>query len=162
MKCSVPGELPLGPHQVFFLLHLFYSNVRTSDPSCCKRPFACDRYSHLCVESSRSQDELDLSLVRGGTLCKWRTLCGVLCRVVGGFETFTAMENVESHPKTDKPKVRVRAFKCLCWVDPKTDFLPGDIFSQCEAELLQLRKRTHKGHVGVEIEITTIKYGALI
>lgn len=67
LKCSVPGELPLGPHQVFYLLHLFYSNVRTSDLSCCKRqPFTCDRYSHLCVESNRSQDELDLSLVRGG------------------------------------------------------------------------------------------------
>lgn len=26
-------------------------------------------------------------------------------RVVGGFETLTAMENVESDPKTDKPKV---------------------------------------------------------
>lgn len=28
-------------------------------------------------------------------------------RIVGGFETLTAMENVESDPKTDKPKVRV-------------------------------------------------------
>lgn len=27
------------------------------------------------------------------------------CRVVGGFDTLTAMENVESDPKTDRPKV---------------------------------------------------------
>lgn len=67
LKCSVPGELPLGPHQVFYLLHLFYSNVRTSDLFCCERqPFACGRYSHLCVESKGSQDELGLSLMCGG------------------------------------------------------------------------------------------------
>ena len=29
-----------------------------------------------------------------------------VCRVVGGFEALTAMENVEADPKTDKPKVR--------------------------------------------------------
>lgn len=29
-------------------------------------------------------------------------------RVVGGFETLTAMENVESDPKTDRPKVTVQ------------------------------------------------------
>lgn len=29
----------------------------------------------------------------------------LVCRVVGGFETLTAMENVESDTKTDKPKV---------------------------------------------------------
>lgn len=29
----------------------------------------------------------------------------ICCRVVGGFETLTAMENVESDAKTDKPKV---------------------------------------------------------
>lgn len=28
--------------------------------------------------------------------------------MVGGFETLTAMENVESDPKTDRPKVRVK------------------------------------------------------
>lgn len=96
----MPGELPLGPHQAFHLLHLFYSNVRTSGVFYCKRqPFACDRYSHLCVESSRSQDELDLSVM------------SVLCRVVGGFEALTAMENVESHTKTDKPKVREGGLK---------------------------------------------------
>lgn len=33
-------------------------------------------------------------------------LCCLSCRVVGGFEALTAMENVESDAKTDKPKVR--------------------------------------------------------
>ena len=28
-------------------------------------------------------------------------------RIVGGFEALTAMENVESDPKSDKPKVRI-------------------------------------------------------
>lgn len=28
--------------------------------------------------------------------------------MVGGFETLTAMENVESDPKTDRPKVRMK------------------------------------------------------
>lgn len=31
--------------------------------------------------------------------------CCFFSRVVGGFEALTAMENVESDPKTDKPKV---------------------------------------------------------
>ncbi len=39
-----------------------------------------------------------------------------LChRIVGGFETLTAMENVESDPKTDKPKVKICDIKSLHW-----------------------------------------------
>lgn len=37
----------------------------------------------------------------------WIT-CPSSFRVVGGFETLTAMENVESDPKTDRPKVCVK------------------------------------------------------
>lgn len=37
----------------------------------------------------------------------WK-LCSSSFRVVGGFETLTAMENVESDPKTDRPKVLVK------------------------------------------------------
>lgn len=37
------------------------------------------------------------------------------CRVVGGFETLTDMENVESDPKTDKPKVGRSANYFLNW-----------------------------------------------
>ena len=37
------------------------------------------------------------------------------CRVVGGFEALTAMENVESDPKTDKPKVRINdVYSLVC------------------------------------------------
>lgn len=162
LKCSVPGELPLSPHQAFHLLHLFYSNVRTSGVFCCKRrPFACDRYSHLCVESSRSQDELDLSLM------------SLLCRVVGGFEALTAMENVESHTKTDKPKVRERErFQFLCWVHPKIDFSACKYIFSMWSWTFPIEKQTHKGHVGVEIEwqreerllssYSMLKYGALV
>lgn len=32
----------------------------------------------------------------------------LFCRIVGGFEALTAMENVESDPKSDKPKVERR------------------------------------------------------
>lgn len=37
----------------------------------------------------------------------WKS-CPSSFRVVGGFETLTAMENVESDPKTDRPKVCVK------------------------------------------------------
>lgn len=40
-----------------------------------------------------------------GTFSGAPSLC---CRVVGGFDTLTAMENVESDPKTDRPKVCAR------------------------------------------------------
>lgn len=39
---------------------------------------------------------------RAGHVLRCPLLC---CRVVGGFDTLTAMENVESDPKTDRPKV---------------------------------------------------------
>lgn len=38
------------------------------------------------------------------------------CRVVGGFETLTDMENVESDPKTDKPKVGISDIYFLNWL----------------------------------------------
>ncbi|PKU36578.1 peptidyl-prolyl cis-trans isomerasehypothetical protein [Limosa lapponica baueri] len=39
-------------------------------------------------------------------------------RVVGGFETLTAMENVESDPKTDRPKEEIRIEATTVFVDP--------------------------------------------
>ncbi|MBZ3886960.1 Peptidyl-prolyl cis-trans isomerase-like 2 [Sciurus carolinensis] len=39
-------------------------------------------------------------------------------RVVGGFDTLTAMENVESDPKTDRPKEEVRIDATTVFVDP--------------------------------------------
>uniref|UniRef100_A0A8D0EW58 Peptidylprolyl isomerase like 2 n=1 Tax=Strix occidentalis caurina TaxID=311401 RepID=A0A8D0EW58_STROC len=40
------------------------------------------------------------------------------CKVVGGFETLTAMENVESDPKTDRPKEEIRIQTTTVFVDP--------------------------------------------
>uniref|UniRef100_H9G508 Peptidylprolyl isomerase like 2 n=1 Tax=Anolis carolinensis TaxID=28377 RepID=H9G508_ANOCA len=42
----------------------------------------------------------------------------VFGRVVGGFETLTAMENVESDPKTDRPKEEIRIESTTVFVDP--------------------------------------------
>ncbi|KAF7687255.1 RING-type E3 ubiquitin-protein ligase PPIL2 [Silurus meridionalis] len=42
----------------------------------------------------------------------------VFGRVVGGFETLTAMENVESNPKTDKPKSEIKLISTSVFVDP--------------------------------------------
>uniref|UniRef100_A0A452T943 RING-type E3 ubiquitin-protein ligase PPIL2 n=1 Tax=Ursus maritimus TaxID=29073 RepID=A0A452T943_URSMA len=39
-------------------------------------------------------------------------------RVVGGFDTLTAMENVESDPKTDRPKEEIRIDSTTVFVDP--------------------------------------------
>uniref|UniRef100_A0A670K199 RING-type E3 ubiquitin-protein ligase PPIL2 n=1 Tax=Podarcis muralis TaxID=64176 RepID=A0A670K199_PODMU len=42
----------------------------------------------------------------------------VFGRVVGGFETLTAMENVESDPKTDRPKEEIKITSTTVFVDP--------------------------------------------
>uniref|UniRef100_A0A669BE24 RING-type E3 ubiquitin-protein ligase PPIL2 n=1 Tax=Oreochromis niloticus TaxID=8128 RepID=A0A669BE24_ORENI len=42
----------------------------------------------------------------------------VFGRVVGGFETLTAMENIESDPKTDKPKSEIKIISTTVFVDP--------------------------------------------
>nr|XP_033810014.1 RING-type E3 ubiquitin-protein ligase PPIL2 [Geotrypetes seraphini] len=42
----------------------------------------------------------------------------VFGRVVGGFETLTAMENVDTDPKTDRPKEEIRLESCTVFVDP--------------------------------------------
>uniref|UniRef100_K7F5K7 Peptidyl-prolyl cis-trans isomerase n=2 Tax=Pelodiscus sinensis TaxID=13735 RepID=K7F5K7_PELSI len=39
-------------------------------------------------------------------------------RVVGGFEALTAMENVDSDPKTDRPKEEIRIKSTTVFVDP--------------------------------------------
>uniref|UniRef100_A0A672ZXK6 RING-type E3 ubiquitin transferase n=1 Tax=Sphaeramia orbicularis TaxID=375764 RepID=A0A672ZXK6_9TELE len=39
-------------------------------------------------------------------------------QVVGGFEALTAMENVESDPKTDKPKSEIKIINTTVFVDP--------------------------------------------
>uniref|UniRef100_A0A671U9C4 RING-type E3 ubiquitin transferase n=1 Tax=Sparus aurata TaxID=8175 RepID=A0A671U9C4_SPAAU len=42
----------------------------------------------------------------------------VFGRIVGGFETLTAMENVESDPKSDKPKSEIKIISATVFVDP--------------------------------------------
>ncbi|XP_076845939.1 RING-type E3 ubiquitin-protein ligase PPIL2 [Brachyhypopomus gauderio] len=42
----------------------------------------------------------------------------VFGRVVGGFEALTAMENVESDPKTDRPKTEIKLLRTSVFVDP--------------------------------------------
>uniref|UniRef100_A0A3P8Y526 Peptidylprolyl isomerase (cyclophilin)-like 2 n=1 Tax=Esox lucius TaxID=8010 RepID=A0A3P8Y526_ESOLU len=42
----------------------------------------------------------------------------VFGRVVGGFETLTAMENIEADPKTDKPKSEIKILSGTVFVDP--------------------------------------------
>uniref|UniRef100_A0A665VJV8 RING-type E3 ubiquitin transferase n=1 Tax=Echeneis naucrates TaxID=173247 RepID=A0A665VJV8_ECHNA len=51
----------------------------------------------------------------------------VFGRVVGGFEALTAMENVESDPKTDKPKSEIKIMSTTVFVDP---------YEEADAELL--------------------------
>lgn len=54
-------------------------------------------------------------------------------RVVGGFDTLTAMENVESDPKTDRPKEEVRICTTTVFVDP---------YEEADAQIAQERKKT--------------------
>ncbi|XP_007906804.1 RING-type E3 ubiquitin-protein ligase PPIL2 [Callorhinchus milii] len=58
----------------------------------------------------------------------------VFGRVVGGFETLTAMENVESDPKTDLPHEEIRLERTSVFVDP---FEEADVLIAAEREKLQ-------------------------
>ncbi|XP_009005537.1 RING-type E3 ubiquitin-protein ligase PPIL2 isoform X2 [Callithrix jacchus] len=52
-------------------------------------------------------------------------------RVVGGFDVLTAMENVESDPKTDRPKEEIRIDTTTVFVDP---------YEEADAQIAQERK----------------------
>ncbi|XP_028336003.1 RING-type E3 ubiquitin-protein ligase PPIL2 isoform X3 [Physeter macrocephalus] len=54
-------------------------------------------------------------------------------RVVGGFDTLTAMENVESDPKTDRPKEEIRIDSTTVFVDP---------YEEADAKIAEERKKT--------------------
>nr|XP_020016341.1 peptidyl-prolyl cis-trans isomerase-like 2 [Castor canadensis]XP_020016342.1 peptidyl-prolyl cis-trans isomerase-like 2 [Castor canadensis]XP_020016343.1 peptidyl-prolyl cis-trans isomerase-like 2 [Castor canadensis] len=54
-------------------------------------------------------------------------------RVVGGFDTLTAMENVESDPKTDRPKEEIRIHTTTVFVDP---------YEEADAQIALERKKT--------------------
>nr|XP_020765055.1 peptidyl-prolyl cis-trans isomerase-like 2 [Odocoileus virginianus texanus] len=54
-------------------------------------------------------------------------------RVVGGFDTLTAMENVESDPKTDRPKEEIRIDSTVVFVDP---------YEEADAQIAEERRKT--------------------
>uniref|UniRef100_A0A8C8ECF5 Peptidylprolyl isomerase like 2 n=1 Tax=Otus sunia TaxID=257818 RepID=A0A8C8ECF5_9STRI len=63
------------------------------------------------------------------------------CKVVGGFETLTAMENVESDPKTDRPKEEIRIQTTTVFVDPYEE---ADAQVAAEREKVQLEEEAAK------------------
>uniref|UniRef100_A0A8C9FAE4 RING-type E3 ubiquitin-protein ligase PPIL2 n=1 Tax=Pavo cristatus TaxID=9049 RepID=A0A8C9FAE4_PAVCR len=65
----------------------------------------------------------------------------VFGRVVGGFETLTAMENVESDPKTDRPKEEIRIQATTVFVDPYEE---ADAQVAAEREKVQLEEEAAK------------------
>uniref|UniRef100_A0A3B4YS93 Peptidylprolyl isomerase (cyclophilin)-like 2 n=1 Tax=Seriola lalandi dorsalis TaxID=1841481 RepID=A0A3B4YS93_SERLL len=58
----------------------------------------------------------------------------VFGRVVGGFEALTAMENVESDPKTDKPKSEIKIISATVFVDPYEEADAQVLFMSIAAE----------------------------
>uniref|UniRef100_H3DD24 Peptidylprolyl isomerase (cyclophilin)-like 2 n=1 Tax=Tetraodon nigroviridis TaxID=99883 RepID=H3DD24_TETNG len=98
----------------------------------------------------------------------------VFGRVVGGFETLTAMENVETHSKTDKPKTEIKILHTSVFVDPYEE-ADAQITAEREKELrkqqeekeqtsIALKKakeeqapKTFKAGVGKYINPATIK-----
>ncbi|MBN3289249.1 PPIL2 ligase, partial [Polypterus senegalus] len=59
----------------------------------------------------------------------------VFGRVVGGFDTLTAMENVESDPKTDRPKSEIKILNATVFVDP---------YEEADAEIAAEREKALK------------------
>ncbi|KAK1159996.1 RING-type E3 ubiquitin-protein ligase PPIL2-like isoform X1 [Acipenser oxyrinchus oxyrinchus] len=57
----------------------------------------------------------------------------VFGRVVGGFETVTALENVESDPKTDRPKSEIKLLNATVFVDP---------YEEADAQIAADREKT--------------------
>ncbi|XP_074148189.1 RING-type E3 ubiquitin-protein ligase PPIL2 [Sminthopsis crassicaudata] len=57
----------------------------------------------------------------------------VFGRVVGGFDTLTALENVESDPKTDRPKEEIRIESATVFVDP---------YEEADAQVAEEREKT--------------------
>uniref|UniRef100_A0A8C4TDU3 RING-type E3 ubiquitin-protein ligase PPIL2 n=1 Tax=Erpetoichthys calabaricus TaxID=27687 RepID=A0A8C4TDU3_ERPCA len=59
----------------------------------------------------------------------------VFGRVVGGFDALTAMENVESDPKTDRPKSEIKILNATVFVDP---------YEEADAEIAAEREKALK------------------
>uniref|UniRef100_A0A670YKZ2 Peptidylprolyl isomerase like 2 n=1 Tax=Pseudonaja textilis TaxID=8673 RepID=A0A670YKZ2_PSETE len=56
-------------------------------------------------------------------------------RVVGGFETLTAMENIESDPKTDRPQEEIKIESTTVFVDP---------YEEADAQVAQEREKAQQ------------------
>uniref|UniRef100_A0A672QKW7 PPIase cyclophilin-type domain-containing protein n=1 Tax=Sinocyclocheilus grahami TaxID=75366 RepID=A0A672QKW7_SINGR len=91
----------------------------------------------------------------------------VFGRVVGGLETLTAMENVESDPKTDKPKSEIKLLSTTVFVDPYEE--ADAQVSICEEERAQTsasvnkaktedKPKTFRPGVGKYINMTATKH----
>uniref|UniRef100_A0A671U9D2 RING-type E3 ubiquitin-protein ligase PPIL2 n=1 Tax=Sparus aurata TaxID=8175 RepID=A0A671U9D2_SPAAU len=101
----------------------------------------------------------------------------VFGRIVGGFETLTAMENVESDPKSDKPKSEIKIISATVFVDPYEE-ADAQIAAERENELQKQEEekqqtsiaqkkakeeqapKTFKAGVGKYINPATIKRSA--
>uniref|UniRef100_A0A6I8NZ56 RING-type E3 ubiquitin-protein ligase PPIL2 n=1 Tax=Ornithorhynchus anatinus TaxID=9258 RepID=A0A6I8NZ56_ORNAN len=68
-------------------------------------------------------------------------------RVVGGFDTLTAMENVESDPKTDRPREDIRIESTTVFVDPYEE---AD--AQVAAERAKAQREADAPETGAEAE----------
>uniref|UniRef100_A0A3Q4HIA6 RING-type E3 ubiquitin transferase n=1 Tax=Neolamprologus brichardi TaxID=32507 RepID=A0A3Q4HIA6_NEOBR len=67
-------------------------------------------------------------------------------QVVGGFETLTAMENVESDPKTDKPKSEIKIISTTVFVDPYEE-ADAQIAAEREKELQKQEEEKQQANV---------------
>uniref|UniRef100_A0A7N6A1C2 RING-type E3 ubiquitin transferase n=1 Tax=Anabas testudineus TaxID=64144 RepID=A0A7N6A1C2_ANATE len=72
----------------------------------------------------------------------------VFGRVVGGFETLTAMENVESDPKTDKPKSEIKIISTTVFVDPYEE---ADAQIAAEREKEQQKQEVERQQANVSL-----------
>uniref|UniRef100_A0AAX7T714 PPIase cyclophilin-type domain-containing protein n=1 Tax=Astatotilapia calliptera TaxID=8154 RepID=A0AAX7T714_ASTCA len=73
----------------------------------------------------------------------------VFGRVVGGFETLTAMENVESDAKTDKPKSEIKIISTTVFVDPYEE-ADAQIAAEREKELQKQEEEKQQANIALK------------
>uniref|UniRef100_A0A669DEM9 Peptidylprolyl isomerase (cyclophilin)-like 2 n=1 Tax=Oreochromis niloticus TaxID=8128 RepID=A0A669DEM9_ORENI len=73
----------------------------------------------------------------------------VFGRVVGGFETLTAMENIESDPKTDKPKSEIKIISTTVFVDPYEE-ADVQIATEREKELQKQEEEKQQANIALK------------
>ncbi|TRY93603.1 hypothetical protein DNTS_005199 [Danionella cerebrum] len=76
----------------------------------------------------------------------------VFGRVVGGLETLTAMENVESNPKTDKPKSEIKIVSATVFVDPYEE---ADAQIAAEREKEEQRQEEERAQTSASVTLKT-------